>query len=115
MRRFGILVNKSSALHEVQIPGSRLARVSQSLRRRLDDDVEDVFLRACATSDLEAAADLLTVLEKWHARRSSSYGRERRISGAALQRARKELDRLCVLRGVSTSAAKVKPDDPAAA
>ena len=56
-------------MHEVQIPGARLARVNQSLKRRLDDDVEEVFNRACATNDLEAAADLLALLEKWHARR----------------------------------------------
>ena len=83
MRTFGFLVNRSSALHEVRIPGARLARVNQSLKRRLDDDVEEVFHRACATNDLEAATDLLLLLEKWHARRSASYGRERRISGAS--------------------------------
>jgi hypothetical protein len=99
MRTFGFLVNKSSALHEVRIPGSRLARLHQSLKRRLDDDVEEVFQRACATNDLESASDLLSVLEKWHARRSASYGRERRISGASLQRARKELNRLILLHG----------------
>jgi hypothetical protein len=106
MRTFGFLVNKSTSLHEVRIPGSRLARVNQSLKRRLDDDVEEVFARACATNDLEAAADLLTVLEKWHARRSASYGRERRISGASLERARKELERLCMLHGANPPAAK---------
>jgi len=99
MRTFGFMVKRSAALHEVQIPTARLARVNQSLKRRLDDDVEEVFNRACATNDLEAANDLLRVLEKWHARRSASYGRERRISGAGLARARKELDRLTMLRG----------------
>ena len=98
MRTFGFLVNKSSSLHEVRIPGARLARVNQSLKRRLDDDLEEVFNRACATNDLEAAADLLGLLEKWHARRSASYGRERRISGASLERVRKELERLITLQ-----------------
>jgi hypothetical protein len=98
MKAFGFLVHKQSSLHEPQIPGSRLARVNQSLKRRLDDDIEDVFSRACATNDLEAAADLLAVLEKWHARRSASYGRERRITGIALQHARRELDRLRALQ-----------------
>src|SRR6266700_6252158 len=101
MRTFGFLVNRSSSLHEVRIPTARLARVNQSLKRRLDDDVEEVFNRACASNDLEAARDLLVLLEKWHARRSASYGRERRISGAALQRARKELERLGVLKSVN--------------
>ena len=115
MRTFGFLVNRTSALHEVRIPGSRLARVNQSLKRRLDDDVEEVFSRACATNDLDAASDLLTLLEKWHARRSASYGRERRISGASLQRARKELDRLFTLRGTAATEAEARPGEPPAA
>jgi hypothetical protein len=98
MRTFGFITGKSTNLHEIRIPGARLARVNQSLKRRLDDDVEEVFARACAANDLEAANDLLLLLEKWHARRSASYGRERRISGAALERARKELDRLHALK-----------------
>ena len=103
MRTFGFLMNKSSGLHELRIPGARMARVNQSLKRRLDDDVEEVFARACATNDLESANDLLTLLEKWHERRSASYGRERRISGASLQRARKELERLMALRAAHSS------------
>src|SRR3954468_21597440 len=109
MRTFGFAVNKRATLAEMRIPSARLARVNQSLKRRLDDDVEEVFHRACATNDLEAAADLLALLEKWHARRSASYGRERRITGAALQRAHKELTRLTALHG-----AEVKPDSASA-
>jgi hypothetical protein len=97
-------------LHEVRIPGSRLARVNQSLKRRLDDDVEEVFHRACATNDLLAATDLLALLEKWHARRSASYGRERRISGAGVLRARKELERLTVLKGVNPTDQETRPN-----
>ena len=111
MRTFGFMVKKSASLHEVRIPTARLARVNQSLKRRLDDDVEEVFHRACATNDLESASDLLALLEKWHARRSASYGRERRISGANLQRARKELERLTMLHGAN----KATPSEEAAA
>jgi hypothetical protein len=103
MRTFGFIGKQSPRLTEVQIPGSRLARVNQSLKRRLDDDVEEVFNRACATNDLEAATDLLALLEKWHARRQANYGRERRITGVGLERARKELDRLTVLQGAKTA------------
>lgn len=98
MRNFGFILKKGSSANEMTIPGARLARVNQSLKRRLDDDVEEVFNRACATNDLEAAADLLALLEKWHARRSASYGRERRMSGASVQRVRDELERLTALR-----------------
>jgi hypothetical protein len=103
MRTFGFIGNKAHP-HEVRIPGARLARMNQSLKRRLDDDVEEVFSRACATNDLEAAADLLMLLEKWHARRSANYGRERRISGANLLRARKELERLSTIQGAKVEA-----------
>jgi hypothetical protein len=103
MRTFGFIGSKTTRMLEVQIPGARLARVNQSLKRRLDDDVEEVFNRACATNDLESAADLLTLLEKWHARRQANYGRERRITGVGLQRARKELDRLAALHGAKAA------------
>jgi hypothetical protein len=110
MRTFGFMAKKNAGLHEVRIPDARLARVNQSLKRRLDDEVEEVFNRACATNDLEAATDLLLLLEKWHARRQSSYGRERRISGAGLQRARKELERLTLLHGANTPGLETPPE-----
>ena len=115
MRTFGFLSNKSTALHDVRIPGERLARVNQSLKRRLDDDLEEVFNRALATNDLEAAADLMAVMEKWHARRSASYGRERRINSASLDRARKELDRMIQLQKNKEAAADLKAADLRAA
>ncbi len=108
MRTFGFIGNRSSRVTEVAIPGARLARVNQSLKRRLDDDVEEVFNRACASNDLESATDLLALLEKWHTRRSANYGRERRIAGANLQRARKELERLSALH--NGNPAGVPPD-----
>jgi hypothetical protein len=82
-----------------EIPGARLSRVNQSRRRRLDDDAEDLFHKACMAKDLEAAADMLAVLEKWHARRSAAHGRDQRLDDTALQRARRELDRLRILNG----------------
>jgi hypothetical protein len=112
MRTFGFIVNRSSTLHEVRIPNERLARVNQSLKRRLDDDLEEVFNRALATNDLDAATDLLALMEKWHARRSASYGRERRINSAAIDRAKKDLERMIQLRN-NKAAAAVRSDEPA--
>jgi hypothetical protein len=109
MRTFGFIGSKTRLRGELQIPGARLARVNQALKRRLDDDIEEVFSRACASNDLESANDLLMLLEKWHARRSASYGRERRISGANLVRARKELDRLSTLHGGKPPAETARP------
>jgi hypothetical protein len=113
MRTFGFIVNRSSTLHEVRIPNERLARVNQSLKRRLDDDLEEVFNRALATNDLDAATDLLALMEKWHARRSASYGRERRINSAAIDRAKKDLERMVQLRNNKAAAAAVRSDEPA--
>ncbi len=94
MKGFGFLLGKGSGLRAPQIPGARMERVNQALKRRLDDDIEEVFNRAIAANDIESANDLLALMEKWHARRQVRYGRERRISGMGVQRARRELDRL---------------------
>jgi len=106
MRPFGSLIDKAVKLSKPAIPDRRLARVNPPVMSRLDEGITELFDHACITGELEAAADLLTVLEKWHARRSASYGRERRISGAGLERARKELERLCMLHGANPPAAK---------
>ena len=92
MRRFGIRVNPAAHLAMTGTPVNHAKRDLQ--RRRLEDDVQQVFHRACETAEFEAAADLLELLEKWDARRSSSYGMERRISGARVREAREELRRL---------------------
>jgi hypothetical protein len=91
MRTFGFVGNKIVRADEGQAPDARRASVNSSRGRRLDDSIRDIFDRACATNNLEAAADLLTLMEKWHLRRQANYGRERRISGDDLERARKEL------------------------
>ena len=105
MKGFGFLINKNSAFRPPAIPNSRIDRLSQSFKRRLDDDIEEVFARAIAANDAESAADLLELMEKWHNRRQMRYGRERRISGASVQRARQDLDRL-TLANASRAAAK---------
>jgi hypothetical protein len=98
VRPFAFILNDRFKSSAPRIPAARLERV-QSFRRRLDDCVEELFDRACSTNNLLAATDLLALLEKWHARRSDSYGRERRTSDAALQRARGRLERLRALHG----------------
>ena len=108
MRAFGFVIRNSTSLRPpvssdvAGIPAGRLSQVRQSFRRRLDDDLEAVFKRACLNNDPEAAADLLALLEKWHARRVARFGRERPISDEAVQRARSELERLNTLHGLAT-------------
>ena len=105
MRAFGFMIRNSTSLRppgssDVSgIPAGRLSRVRQSFSRRLDDDLEAVFKRACLNNDPEAAADLLVILEKWHSRRVARFGRDRPISDETVQRARSELDRLNAQHG----------------
>jgi hypothetical protein len=78
---------------EVGIPPDRMRRVRGALRRRLSDDVEDVFRRACADNDLQTATDLFAVLEAIHLRLQSAHGRERRVSDRVIRDARDALER----------------------
>jgi hypothetical protein len=73
------------------------AQARRMPRRRLDDQIETLYHRACIVQDLEAASDLLTLLEKWFQRRSARSGTDRR-NDAGLRRARRELDRLTQAR-----------------
>jgi len=66
--------------------------------RRLYDSLEEVFFRACATDELDSAADLLAVLEQWQQRRASKYGRERQVSDGDVKAMRAELDRKMAIR-----------------
>ena len=90
--------NATTNLRPPPIPDIRLALFKPVHRRRLDDALEAVFNRACATNNLDAAADVLTVLEKWHGRRVAGYGRERRISDMKVKTMRSELVRLTASR-----------------
>ncbi len=111
LKNFGFILGRSSNFRAPAIPVNRLDRVNSSLKRRLDDDIEEVFSRALAGNDLESASDLLALMEKWHVRRQIRYGRERRISGAGVQRARRELDKLTAAQSVrgKTSAQSAHP------
>jgi hypothetical protein len=70
----------------------------RSVRRRLEDQIESLYNRSRKINDLEAASDLLALLERWFARRMAKAGQERRINGFALQRARRELNKTCARR-----------------
>jgi hypothetical protein len=108
-RPLAFLVNRSSGLSEARVPDSRPVPVHHIARRRLIDDIEEVLKRACAGNELDSAADLLTLLEKWHLRRPARPGRDRRLHGADLQRIRRELDRLLTLRNARGNAVETTP------
>ena len=81
-----------SAKQEVYDPQGLLARLNRTFRRRLLDQVQDVFREACMSGDLDTAAELMTVLEKMHDRHKS-IASERRFSDESIVKAREELDR----------------------
>ena len=98
MRMFGYRSTSAPNMREPQPPDLRLALSRPSQRRRLDDAMVAVFERAVAGNNLDGAADVLEVLEKWHERRAAKYGRERRIDDRHLIVMRTELERLTALR-----------------
>lgn len=77
---------------EPEVPAHRMDRVRQSFQRRLSDQVEEVFYRACAENDARTAACLFATIEDMNTRRQQLHGRERRISDNVLNRARAALD-----------------------
>ena len=98
MRTFGFRGNTTTNLRPPPIPDIRLALFKPVHRRRLDDAMISIFEQACAGNNLDAAAEVLTVLETWHERRSARYGSERRIDDRHLIAMRSELARLVAMR-----------------
>jgi hypothetical protein len=99
MRHLGFrLFSDRVSMSEPRLPAPSPPQARQSLRRRLEDQVETLYTKACINNDLEAASDLLALLENWFARRSAKFGRERRRGAVALQRARRELEQLTSAR-----------------
>lgn len=77
--------------------GARATDPDLVVRRRLDDAVEEIFNRACASSNLDEAADLLAVLKKWTGKRREGRERRRR-NGSDIKAMQAELERLTALR-----------------
>ena len=99
MRPFGSLIDKAVQLSKPAIPNPRLARVNPPVMSRLDEGMVELFDHACMTGELEAAADLLTLQEKWQARRAYQDEDQRRMGGVHLKRMRGELERRHIMRG----------------
>ena len=99
MRPFGTLIDQTIKFREPTIPGSRLERVNPPVTHRLDEGIADLFNDACIINDLDAAADLVGLLEKWHARRSYGDEQQRRVDGVHLKRMHGELERRHIARG----------------
>jgi hypothetical protein len=80
-----------------EIPADRLQRVQRSFRRRLSDEVEDVFHRACVEDDIQTTEALYKLLESIQHRRLRTYAVERRLNDDGIVNARHALER-CRIR-----------------
>jgi hypothetical protein len=110
MRPFGTLIEKAIKFREPSIPGARLDRVLPRTEHRLDDGILELFEYACITSDLDAAADLVTLMETWHGRRTYKDYEQRRHVVIQLKRMHGELDRRHIMRGARPAATRLPPD-----
>jgi len=99
MRSFGSLIERAAKFREPVIPGARLERARPPAVNKLDEGIAELFDYACITSDLEAAADLMALLEKWHEQRPYDDEEQRRTVGICLKRMHGELDRRHIMRG----------------
>jgi hypothetical protein len=80
-----------------EIPTERIQRIQRSFRRRLSDQVEDVFHRACIEDDIQTAEDLYILLESMQHRRRQLYAVDRRLNNDGIVSARHALER-CRIR-----------------
>ena len=99
MRPFGTLIEKALQFREPPVPGPRMDRVNPTAEHGLDDGIYQLFEYACISKDLEAAADLITLLDKWHARRNYGNHEQRRRVAIQLRRMQGELERRHIMQG----------------
>ena len=92
------------------IPEDRMNRLRHAYQRRLGDQLEDVFHRACIEGDARTSAALFAVLEDLYTRRVQEKASERRIRDDAIAKARAALERC---RGLAQYGGRSKPPMPA--
>lgn len=82
----------------------RVVPAAQPSGHVLNRDVQRLFERACEGGDLDAASDVLAMMDLWRARRVYDNELQRVADEVMLNRMRAELERLCRVRGVSPDA-----------
>ena len=100
MRPFGSIIDKAVKLRDPPIPDARMVRVNPPSVSRLDEGLKELFDCACVANDLEAAADLLALMEKWYARRMYHDESQKRAHGILLKRMTGELHRRHIIKGL---------------
>jgi hypothetical protein len=100
MRPFGSIIVKTIGFRAHSVPGSRLERAIPPAVSKLDEGVIDLFNCACMMTELGAAADLVTLMAKWHAGRSYHDFEEKRVVATHLKRMQSELERRHIMKGM---------------
>lgn len=100
MRNFGILIGRGSRLRPPATVSERLARVTRPAGHPLDEEVRELFQCACTAGDLEAANDVLLMMERWMERRTYENEQQRKEETAHLLRMRGELERRYIMKGI---------------
>jgi len=67
-------------------PAALRERLNRTMKRRLSDDVESLFNRACLVSDLDTAEELLTLLKGMLEREGQKFARDRRFAEDLIER-----------------------------
>ena len=107
MRNFGILIGRSAKVRPPSSVGERLARAAKPAGHPLDEEVRELFQCACAAGDLDAAADVLSLMERWLSRRDYGDDQQRRDDSEQLLRMRGELERRYIMKGVRPPAPRI--------
>jgi hypothetical protein len=98
MRQANFLLINNPRIYEPPVPDALRTRSNQKNCRHMNDGLASIFFDACTANKPEKAADLLTLLEKWHARRPAKDGCEDRSAREVVQAMRAELERLTASR-----------------
>jgi hypothetical protein len=108
MRPFGSLIDKAVQLRKPEIPDRRLERVNPPVMGRLDEGVMELFDHACVSGELESAADLLALMEKWQTGRAYPDEQQQRMGGVHVKRMRGELERRHIMRGTRPEGSRAR-------
>jgi hypothetical protein len=98
MRQANFLLINNTRYYEPPVPDALRTQTTQGIRRHMNDGLASIFFDACTANKPEKAADLLTLLEKWHARHPAKDGCEDRSGREKVQAMRAELERLTASR-----------------
>jgi len=106
MKNFELLIFPTDRVRSVQKPLATPPVVAKPAGHPLDDEARELFNLACIAGDLEGAAEVLAMLERWMARRTYENAAQRRADKTHMLRMRGELERRHRMAGVRLATRK---------